>query len=72
MSIISSVYSEGLYFLATADKYFFNLIKSFFRLQKHIVMLDDDAMLRFGFFSRKTRSVMVPRFGFFPGFTGKG
>ena len=24
------------------------------------------------FFSRKTRSVMVPRFGFFPGFTDKG
>ena len=31
-----------------------------------------DAILRSGFFFRKTRSVMVPRFGFFPGFTDKG
>ena len=37
--------------------------------QKHIQI---DSMLRSGFFFRKTRSVMVPCFGFFPGFKDKG
>ena len=37
--------------------------------QKHIQIF---SMLRSGFFFRKRRSVMVPRFGFFPGSTDKG
>ena len=34
--------------------------------------IQNEATLRSGFFSRETRSVTVPRFGFFPGFTDKG
>ena len=39
------------------------------KAQKHI---QNSSMLRSGFFFRKRHSVMVPRFGFFPGFTDKG
>ena len=39
------------------------------KARKHVKI---EPMLRSGFFPRKTRSVMVPRFGIFPGFADKG
>ena len=54
------------FFRTVAERVFWKKIQ---RFVKHIQIF---SMLRSGFFFRKTRSVMVPRFGFFPGFKDKG